>query len=273
MSQVSDNTNRSEDKVLSSPKDIADIAQLHAVIEREMQKPLEEQDEELIDECIQTIAEIKGVRSSFTPEEIDAQIAVVQARAEAEKASAVRQPRRIKTALLAACLVVIMLAGAVTVYAVSPAVREWIQDVLKLDVGASITKDGITYENQGKSVVYPNVDELLATEGLRIFLPSDLPDGIEIERIVRMDINGKQAYSITFNTMDISMRVQIGNAKSFSPSSNREIYTNSVGTFYISNTSDVKKVTGIINEDLYNITIANTMDVKSILDSLKESTT
>lgn len=273
MNQDSRENYSSENRLSLSPEDIAEVGRLHAVIDREMEKPLEAQDSELIETSIQQIAERKGVKSTFTPEEINARIAIVMARAEADKAAAVRRPKRIKTALLAACLVVVMLAGAFAAYAVSPAVRAWAQEVLQFSVGESIDENGVTYTYMGETKKFENIEELFSFENISIFYPAGISEDIYIKNVIYTEVNGTPCYSIGFNTEDISMWVQIGNAKTFSPSTEYEVYTNSIGTFYISQINDVCKVTGIISEDRYNITVTNVMDVKDILDSLKESTT
>ena len=272
MCQACDNTDHSENKLPLSAEDMAAIEQLHAVVDREMQKPLEEQDGCLIDECIQTIAEIKGVRSAFTPEEIDTQIAIVQARAESGKATAVRRPKRVKTVLIAACLAVVMLAGAATAYAVSPAVRSWISFALQLEVGSPVTVDGVTYENMGIAKIYSSAEELLVAEQIDIFLPSKLPEGIELKHIITLDMSGKTAYSVKFSTRDLSLYIQIGMADAFSGSSRQEIYSTDVGTFYIHSKDGITTVTGIIGQDIYNITAKDYIDVKSLLDSFKGNT-
>lgn len=118
MSQVSPEKRHSENEA-----DLAALRQLHRVIDAELQKPAEEQDEKLISECIETIAEIKGVKGSFSAEEIDEQLAIVKAKAAQEKAA--RQPRRVnKSVVIAACVAAFLIAGAITAYA-NPTLRAW----------------------------------------------------------------------------------------------------------------------------------------------------
>ena len=273
MNQDSRENYSSENRLSLSPEDIAEIGRLHAVIDREMEKPLEAQDSELIETSIQQIAERKGVKSTFTPEEINARIAIVMARAEADKAAAVRRPKRIKTALLAACLVVVMLAGAFAAYAVSPAVRAWAQNVLQFSVGESTDKQGLRYTYMGKTELFEDMEEFLLSKEINIFYPVGLPEDVYIAGVMCFDIEGTKYYDIQFNTTDIVMRIQIENADVFSASMAYEVYTNEVGTFYISQENDITNATGIINQDVYNFTAKNNVNIKNILDTLKGSTT
>lgn len=273
MNQDSRENYSSENRPSLSPEDIAEIGRLHAVIDREMEKPLEAQDSELIETSIQQIAERKGVKSTFTPEEINARIAIVMARAEADKAAAVRRPKRIKTALLAACLVVVMLAGAFAAYAVSPAVRAWFENAKIFGLGVTLTEKTVTYTCRGETKQFGSIEELLSAENFSIYYPMGLSEDIYIKNIVCVDINGGKCYSIGFNTADIAIRIYLDSAQTFVQDPMHEVYSNSVGVFYISQIDDSYKVFGIIDQDLYNITVKNTFDIKNILDTLKESVT
>ena len=151
--------------------------------------------------------------------------------------------------------------------------REWIQDVLKLDVGASVDEDGVTYTYMGETKKFDSIEELFAAEDISIFYPADLPEHIRIENVVYVETNGIPSYSISFNTTEIAMWVQIGTAQTFSPSTKSEVYTNTIGTFYINKANETIYVTGIVNDNIYDIAMQNTFDEKGLLDSLKESIT
>ena len=90
--------------------------------------------------------------------------------------------------------------------------------------------------------------------------------------IAYLDLDGIACYSVRFSTLDISFRIQTGAANTFTPSSAENIYSNIAGVFYINSTDDSYKITGIIDEDIYNITLKKTYDLKQFLDSLKEGT-
>ncbi len=269
MSQVRFNPPSDKEKQALPPEDMAVIAQLHAQIDHELQKPIDQQDEQLIHNGIRRIAEIKGVRASFTPEEIDARMTAVLARAEAESKGSKRRPVRTKTALLAACLVVVLIIGACSVYAVSPTLRAWFEQ-LKSHSERSVVEDtGITYTYAGETKLFGDMEAFLRAENLDLVYPVGLPDAIEIDSILGFDLEGVRCYDIRFNTTDIAILIQIGNADAFSPSEECEIYTNNFGTFYISQENGTNKITGIIDQDLYQFTVKNTFDIKNILDTLQ----
>lgn len=269
MSQASPENRYPENQAAMSEADLAALRQLHHVIDEEMRKPPEEQDEELISECIGTIAEIKGVKGSFSAEEIDEQIAIVKAKAAQEKAA--RQPKQIrKPMLLAACAALLVAVSIITVCAY-PALRAWFVQMKQGMSGTTTEIQGVTYEYMGESVIYNNVDELLAAEGISICYPAELPDEVWIERIVCLEVSGDRIYSFTFNTNDVSIKVQVGRSSLLSSDAAREEYHTSIGIFYIQQTENAAKALGLINNSIYTITVSSEYDIKEFLDSLKEN--
>ena len=274
MSQASPENKHPENQAAMSEADLAALRQLHRVIDEEMRKPPEEQDEELISECIGTIAEIKGVKGSFSAEEIDEQIAIVKAKAAQEKAA--RQPMRIrKPMLIAACAALLVAVSVLTVCA-TPILRAWFVQLRQYGAGATAEDQGLTYEYMGKSEVYNsevynNIEELLAAEDIRICYPTELPDGVLIKRIVCMNVDNKIIYSITFNTDEISMRIQADQTSLLPSNAKREEYITPVGVFYIQDKKNKISAVGLINESLYTISVNNIDSLKTILDSLKEN--
>ncbi|MBQ2766616.1 MAG: hypothetical protein IJF49_00885 [Clostridia bacterium] len=273
MSQVRFNPPSDKEKQALPPEDRAVIAQLHAEIDRELEKPIDQQDEQLIHNGIQRIAEIKGVRASFTPEEIDARMTAVLARAEAESKERKRRPVRTKTALLAACLVVVLIIGACSVCAVSPTLRAWFEQLKNHSERSVVEDTGITYTYAGETKLFGDMEAFLRAENLDLVYPVGLPDAIEITGILGFDLEGVRCYNIRFNTSDIMMLIQLGNADAFFPSEDCEIYTTDLGTFYIVHEIvheyEITTITGIIGQDLYHFTFPNTFDIKNIIDTLK----
>lgn len=271
MSQASPENRHPENQAAMSEEDLAALRQLHRMIDEEMRKPLEEQDEELISECIGTIAEIKGVKGSFSAEEIDEQIAIVKAKAAQEKAA--RRPKRIrKPVLIAACAALLVAVSMITAYA-NPTLRAWLTQLRQGGIGATAEEHGVTYEYMGESVIYNNVEELLAAEGIDIYYPAELPEVIYIKRILCIDFNDAKVYSIKFNTTDISVRVQTKVVSSLNATPTHEIYSTPIGEFiiYTDESLNVSTAKGILAGSQYNITVKNGLNIKEILNSLKES--
>ena len=66
---------------ISELEDQAILAEIDAILDREYEKPLEERDNDLIDECWKTYSEITGVKTEFSPEEIDERVKEIITRA------------------------------------------------------------------------------------------------------------------------------------------------------------------------------------------------
>lgn len=269
MSQASPENRHPENQAAMSEADLAALRQLHHVIDEEMRKPPEEQDEELISECIGTIAEIKGVKGSFSAEEIDEQIAIVKAKAAQEKAA--RQPKRIhKPMLIAACAALLVAVSMITVYAY-PALRAWFVQMKQGMSGTAEEIQGVMYEYMGESVIYNDIEDLLAAEGINICYPAELPEEVWIEEIVCVDINGSKLYSVGFNTTDIFFTIQTNRTSMLPSGAIKEEYPTAVGLFYIQQIESGSKALGLINNSIYTITVSEDYNVKEILDSIKEN--
>ena len=159
--------------MITDSEDRSMIAELEQIIQAEEDKPVAERDADLIDECIREIAELKGVRSDFSDEEIGK---ITDKLVREEKSRNRKRFIRLAAGIAAAFVIV----SGVTACAINPALKNWILQIVSLPNGSTVNEGKITYINQGITKEYSNITEIITSEDLGIYYPSILPDEIRI---------------------------------------------------------------------------------------------
>jgi len=179
------------------------ITELEQIIQTEEAKPEAERDENLIDDCIHEIAELKGVKADFSDEEVAEITDKLVKAAEKEK----KRKRFIRLAAgIAAAFVIVT---GVTACAVNPALINWLAKVVRMPFGSAIERSTLTYTFQGSTKEYYNIEELLKQNSLDIYYPSILPNNIvllEVEMVENADSN---IILFTFSSDDYQYSVHL----------------------------------------------------------------
>ncbi len=171
------------------------IRELRLLIRMEEEKPEAERDEALINECIREIANLKGVRSSHSQEEVDAIIAELKNKDRVKRAA----PRRIIKWLLPIAAV---LALATTVAAAS-ANSLRVSDITKWFLSTLHPKTSYSEENVDLILTddikeYTTLEELAEAVEIPLLLPYEMEEDMQNTVIRLSDYGEFQVVMITF---------------------------------------------------------------------------
>ena len=175
------------------------LAELERIIRAEKAKPDGERDEQLIDDCIREMAEIKGIRAEYSEEEIAAITGQLIRDAEQQKAE--RKKRIHRIAGIAAAFVIVVGASAC---AFNPGLINWVATVFRIPVGSVIEDSSVKYIYQGKTIIFNNIDDLISSELPEVYYPAVLPEGIWITEIRVVDVGNANMFCFIFNDDNVS---------------------------------------------------------------------
>ncbi len=181
------------------------------IISRESQKPDEEANLFLIDECSKLLEALVGDEACIPVAEL--QKRVDHLNQIKRKSNRVIKTRRIPIRIAAAlCAVLLMICSVGAVFVINEDLRNNIMIALGLDVGDSHIVDGVEYINSGVSRKYDTIEELLTVEGLSVKYPKDLPDTLVLERISVAEI-GIYPIIFSYNDGTCGMGIYLNGAK------------------------------------------------------------
>ena len=171
------------------------IRELRLLIRMEEEKPEAERDEALINECIREIANLKGVRSSHSQEEVDAVIADLKNKDKVKRAA----PRRIVRWLIPIAAV---LALATTAAAVSTNSLR-VSDITKWFLSTLHPKTSYSEENVDLILTddikeYTTLEELAEAVEIPLLLPFEMEEDMQNIVIRLSDYGEFQVVMITF---------------------------------------------------------------------------
>lgn len=270
-----DNSQNSESE---KTYETASLAYFQKIIAEEQKKPLKKRDVALMDECIKATAEIKGAKSAFTEEELDAKVQ----EATSSKAGAstygsekgVRRRRLRKPVLIIAVLVLALLVFSVTTVAGVPSNRKWFFKLIRMPVGSQIYEDGITYIYAGRTQTYRDVEELFEKENLKILYPGKLPEGVHIKDVEKSTTHtGLTDIFFTFDTANVFYSVIIDDTQGFVPDDTFTPYviTEDCTAYYCEDTfrNNVYWAIFLYDGSCYSITAPDCDSLLFILENLK----
>ena len=189
---------------------------LFAIIQAELEKDDAEIDQELIDECSDCEAFLSHNNPEITQEEYALGLARIKERAQAMQAEGSnvtvqakpgkRRFMRVAVYFLAAALAIAILSvGAVAAFNGSAAwefIMTNMQQILGMKPGDSLESDKVTLVKGDLVAEYDSVEEALKAGGFEgILYPTELPEGVKIERVVQAYV-GDEKYRLSFNVTD-----------------------------------------------------------------------
>lgn len=193
------------------------IQWLCQMIDNETDKPEDEIDFALIDECSAYLHELSDKAAEATKEQkrrILQQIKAHHNQTAKGPAKVLRPswktPRKILAiAIIAALILFSTLTVIAKVNGYSNAweyVTENLQKIIGMDAGAKMNEGNITLVKGGESITYSSIEELLENEGYDIMYPSELPEKVSITQISYQIVNEKQVlYCIQFSDPMVSV--------------------------------------------------------------------
>ena len=191
-------------------------AWLFAIIDQELDKPEGQEDTELIRECSECEMYLSGSENTLTEAQYLAGLAKIKQHTASMNEKKAHKPRvwRRLPALLAAVLALIVLsAGAVAAVSGSPAwefITTNIQQILGMEPGDTLESDKVTLVKGDLVAEYDSVEEALKAGGFEgILYPTELPEGVKIERVLFINDGDTDNYRLNFifNSDQYSYRI------------------------------------------------------------------
>ena len=227
------------------------IQWLCQMIDNETDKPEDEMDFALIDECSAYLRELSDKAAEATKEQkqrILQQIKAHHNQTATTKSAKVLRPnwRKVGRIVAIAAAVATILVSTLTVLAkvngYSSAweyVKDNLQRIAGMDAGDRVNEGNITLIKNDEAVAYPSIEELLEKENLDILYPAELPDDVQITKISQQIIaEDFILYSIHFTDTELSMAISSKITVSEEDLMQYEQYISADTTFFIAQTSD-----------------------------------
>lgn len=188
----------------------------------ELRKPADEQDLDLVSDCVEKILELRGDTEKLSDEEIKSRATEILRKA--DDADSLKAPKKAgvvlwKRAVAAACISLVLLSSPIAVKAVvekkSPfdILKEVGKTVINLPYNKETDIGGITFERYSSDHIteYENVEELLRTENIDIDFPTELPEGIYVTSVLLTDDANGSEVSFEFNNSNLFFSVKLFN--------------------------------------------------------------
>ena len=196
------------------------IQWLCQIIENETEKPEDEIDFALIEECSAYLRELSDTKAEATQEQKKRILKQIKAHHnQTAKGSAKvfcpmwKSPKRIIA--LAATLSVLLAFSTLSIIAnIKGYSNAWefvvenIQKIPGMHPGDKVNDGEITLIKGEESISYSSIEDLMQTEGYDILYPAILPDGVAITNVSQQVVNEEYViYSIHFSDIELSMVV------------------------------------------------------------------
>lgn len=260
------------------------IKYLSALRDKEVEKPVEEMDCELIASTVELLLKLQGKKVSLTEKEIEEKVRKISFTESSDnvKEFKVNKNVRTKTTQKRILLIAAVIAILVAILSFVSVAFEWdIHNIMKdkfgsvfnVPVGVEQTENGITFTNNGKNIKYNSLDELTENEGINILLPYNLPNDIKIDRIYITDDKIGKTINVIFSDQNLFYTVILGYTMpdEVTETCDKKISVNSTD-YYISGLTDVG--TCLIqfshNGNYYRITHNDMQILLDIIENLEE---
>jgi len=241
------------------------ISVLLKVIEIENRKPEKNRDYSLLDDCTKLVAELKGIKSELTKEEIAEKYRQAMEKAAIMKAAA--KIRRIKRAIITAAVVFLIVLGGIALYAFNPTVHDWIGKMLSLPCGSTVDDHDVTYIHNDVVERYDSIDELLQSLDLDILYPSAfLDDDVVVSSVILKRTTQFDILLFLISDTNYYFHIELLN-DNFITSDQSSIYENNGLTFYLRET--LSDAMCYFNGNIYSISAPDYDSLIYMIDNLK----
>ncbi len=202
-----------QESFFESATDEQKVRALNIIIDRELEKPENEVDMELVRSCMDTIENIHGGVRKRSNKELKENLKRITSSQSEHHYSTFKYKRFVRVASIM-LMVMVVLGMSVTVMARVAGYSstfEWVSDHIEEILGWSPgthEKEGITIYRGESSKYYDTIEELLISENLDILYPSSLPNGIKLRSVSITEYDGnKFTLTFIFNTDSIGISV------------------------------------------------------------------
>ena len=250
-----------------SATDEQKVRALNIIIDRELEKPENEVDMELIKSCMNTIENIHGGVRERSNKELNENLNRITSSKQKRRYTLFTFRHFVKVASI---MLVVMLALGMTITTMARAAGysnayDWIKDNMSYDV------DGITVIKGNETNRYESVEDFMKEENIDILYPSSLPEGVVLQTVVVTEYgDGKYAVIFQYNSNNISISIyNFDLYLSDIPEPNETI---KIGEYeytitYLSKNS--YQANCIIDQYAYTIISSDYNDLISIINSMK----
>lgn len=257
------------------------IKYLSALCDKEVQKPVEEMDCELIESTVELLLKLQSKKVSLTEKEIEEKVRKIPFTESSDNVKEFKVNKNVRTKttqrriLLIAAVIAILVAilSFVSVafeWNIIDSMKEKFGSVHSVPVGEEYVENGVTFTHDGKNVIYDSIEELSQEESLNILLPNNLPNSIKINRVF---VTNNTTIDINFSDENILFSVMLNQNL---PEEATEIYNEKVSInsidYYITNLTHVG--TNLVqfshNGNYYKITCNDMQILLDIIENLEE---
>lgn len=170
------------------------IERLYAVMNAETEKPCEEMDTDLIDDCVDLILELQGKNFTLSNEEIEEMVRSIPFVdnknivdiADTNKSTKPKRKKNIAKKLLLIAATISVLFSMMIVSSSGNAYENitiTLENILDAPVGIPIRYGNVEFINYGKAMIFKSREEFFVKEDYDVLIPSTLPEGINIKDI------------------------------------------------------------------------------------------
>lgn len=268
------------------------IAWLTEIIQKEIEKPDDKVDADLLLECTKFLEELTSDETLYAEEGLELMLRQMKRRASASTSNSVEPAvKKDETAVanktkkrciflkvagaLAATLVLFFATVSVVAisqgYSVSEFICMNIEKIKGMGAGDRLEGEKITLIKNGVSAEYGSVEAAIKAENLNVLYPSVLPEGVKIQKIIVTYQGDESDCTITFVTNSKQLQILINTATKADIDSwqNRSIYETNRKTYYIRESGARYQAVCYDNGYEYNILCENYDELIQILDGLK----
>lgn len=260
------------------------IKYLSALCDKEVQKPVEEMDCELIEATVELLLKLQGKKVSLTEKEIEEKVRKISFTESSDNVKEFKVNKNVRTKttqrriLLIAAVIAILVAilSFVSVafeWDIIDSMKEKFGSVHSVPVGEEYSENGVTFINNGKNTKYKSLDKLIEKQNLNILLPVKLPNNTKIEQIVISKIETNQILHIIFSDINLFYSVTFDcDVPDATKEHCKEKITINSNNYYISELPDIGIITFEFsyNGNYYRITYTDMQILLDIIENLEE---
>ena len=265
---------------------IALIRKLQILRELEMKKPINEIDTDFIDEINLFGLELKGLKATLTPEEVEEKvrkIPFVEETATLNTTPESVKGRSTKVNTHKILLIAAIISILVAIFTISSIAFDWnIFDELKnrfgtvaeAPVNEEIDVGGVTVISRGEIKVCDTVEDAIKYKNIDVLYPTTLPDNVVIEQIVLDNKNGKDRAVFKFDDSNFTYTVVFGEKLPIEILSDDVVEIRKINNIkcYIIDMPDISRVQVyfLYNNDLYMLRYNDKQGLVEVIENLKE---